>query len=289
MRPGRAGIVGPAGRLAGALAMVAALMLGSNAPDATAAEPPDPPILEEVTVLPPAAVSYTFAKGGTKPVDGLRMNVYRDGRFRVAVNTPTGNVTDAKVTTIQLPAVFEPNTRYCIGLLAYVGTGNNASSTFSQESERLCFTMPPQEVSRPAPEPAPSPTKPDLMVTRVSGPTQAFDGTTAVYEIVLANDGTAADGTAQITLNAVDGLDPVEMAETPDGFTCEPHPLGGFSCTGSLGGVEDPIQTRVAIFKLQVRGNGSGAASVYGIANHDGALDEMTGDNNVMLRSVTVE
>ena len=48
---------------------------------------------------------------------------------------------------------------------------------------------------------------------------------------------------------------------TEHGVPYEIHPLGGFSCTGSLGGVDDPIQTRVAIFKVQVRANAKGSAS----------------------------
>lgn len=165
---------------------------------------------------------------------------------------------------------------------AYVGDGTDASSVFSAEGNRLCVGTPRASL------PSAPPTKPDLAVTRVTGPTQVSDGVTAVYDIVLANEGTAAKGTAQVTINALGSLELVEMVETAGEFDCG---LGesGFSCTGSLGGVENPFQERVAIFKVQVRGNGSGSATVSGSANHDGSLDEMTGDNNRKLLTVAVK
>jgi hypothetical protein len=129
------------------------------------------------------------------------------------------------------------------------------------------------------------------MVTRVSGPTTVNDqaGTAPVYDAVLANDGTPAHGTAQLQISFAGKLAAKEMVETPNGFTCEPNDYG-FACVGSLGGIDDAIQTRVAIFKAAARATGgAGDAWVIGSANHDRALDEMTVDNNLKLLDVTVE
>ena len=78
------------------------------------------------------------------------------------------------------------------------------------------------------------------------------------------------------------------MVDVPAGFTCD---LGqyGYSCLGSLGGVNDPIDSRGARFLVEVQGNGPGSASVYGSANHDRSLDEMSLDNNLQLLSVTIQ
>ena len=295
MRTTRHRVFGTTGRRAGALLAAAVLALGIGASGGSAAEPPPPPDLESVEVIPPAGIKFTVLTSSTEPIDGIRLNVYQNGAFRRAFNTPLEGMTHITVTIFQRPDVFRPNTRYCVGLLAYVGTGDNNSSTFSEESQRRCFTMPvgAGNAGAPAPAPAPPPpTKPDLAVTRVSGPTELFNGTAAVYEVVLANDGAAATGTAQITIYAAGGLDAEEMVEIPAGFTCEDDPIG-FSCTGSLGGVDDPIQTQVAIFKVRMRGVTPGPASVEGRANNDGSLDEMSEPSaqwpNVQRSRVTVK
>jgi hypothetical protein len=139
-----------------------------------------------------------------------------------------------------------------------------------------------------APAPAPKPTKPDLQVTRVSGPTALFDGMTAVYEVALWNDGTPATGTAQILLGFLGSMEAWEMVNTPAGFTCNRGGTG-FTCTGSLGGVDDPVQTRSAVFTVQGHAKAKGAGGVYGSANHDRTLDEVTVDNNLKKLDVTVK
>ncbi len=53
--------------------------------------------------------------------------------------------------------------------------------------------------------------------------------------------------------------------------------------------MEDAVRECVGVFRVQVRGNGSGPGSVLGSANPDGSLDEMTGDNNLKLLAVTVK
>lgn len=140
----------------------------------------------------------------------------------------------------------------------------------------------------PKPAPPPKPTKPDLQVTRVSGPTTLFDGQTATYEVALWNDGTPARGTAQLLLGFLGSLEAWQMVDTPAGFTCQASGPG-FSCIGSLGGVDDPILTRSAVFKVQGHAKAKGAGSVYGSANHDRALDEITVDNNLKKLDITVK
>ena len=58
-------------------------------------------------------------------------------------------------------------------------------------------------------------------------------------------------------------------------------------CTGSLGGQDDPEHG--ASFIVQARGNGPGKAAIYGSANHDRSLDEVTVDNNLKLVDITVQ
>jgi len=139
----------------------------------------------------------------------------------------------------------------------------------------------------PTPEPTPRPAKPDLVLTRLTGPAQVFDGTTAVYEVVIWNDGTFANGTVQLVLNFRGAMEAAAMAETPAGFSCEPE--RGFTCTGSLGGFDSPVQERGAVFKVQGRGTTKGSGTVVASLNHDRALDEITVDNNLKTLDVTVK
>jgi hypothetical protein len=139
----------------------------------------------------------------------------------------------------------------------------------------------------PTPAPAPKPDKPDLVLTRLTGPAQVFDGTTAVYEVAIWNDGTFADGTVQLVLNFLGTMQAAAMVETPAGFTCEPE--RGFTCTGSLGGFDSPVQDRGAVFRVQGRGTDKGSGTVVASLNHDRALDEITVDNNLKLLDVTVK
>jgi hypothetical protein len=147
---------------------------------------------------------------------------------------------------------------------------------------------PPPPAPPPPPPPPPPPSKPDLMVTRVSGPPTLADGDTAVYEIVLWNDGTPAKDTAQIQISALGPITLDSMVQLPDGFTCDTNDFG-VACVGSLGGLDDPTLLRGATFKMQVRGNGTGKATLIGSANHDRALDEMTVDNNMKMFDMTVQ
>jgi hypothetical protein len=129
--------------------------------------------------------------------------------------------------------------------------------------------------------------KPDLMVTRVTGPASLDDGATAVYEVVLWNEGAPAKNTAQLLIGFMGPLEPGDLVSTPDGFSCELGNLG-YSCKGSLGGQDDPMLSRGAAFQVQARGNGAGKGAVYGSANHDRSLDEVSVDDNLKLLDVTV-
>lgn len=177
-----------------------------------------------------------------------------------------------------------------------VGTYGSFKLTEGQRAllrARVAELKPPPPPQAPpeapkAPPPAPKPTKPDLQVTRVSGPTTLFDGMTADYEVVLWNDGTRATGTAQILLGFLGSIEAWDMMDTPAGFTCNRGGTG-FTCAGSLGGVDDAVQSRSAVFKVRGHANAKGAGSVYGSANHDRTLDEITVDNNLKKLDVTVK
>lgn len=151
----------------------------------------------------------------------------------------------------------------------------------------------PNPVPKPAPKPAPPPppTKPDLAITRLFGPTEVFDGVTARYEVALWNYGTPADKTAQVQINLAGALELVEIVQTgvnPNKFTCQPNEFGT-SCTGSLGGEGDPVQTQGTGFTVVARGKGAGKAVVLASADHFATLDEMSEENNVEQLEVTVK
>jgi hypothetical protein len=289
-------------RLVGALRwrasrmFAAGLVLAVGAHGALAVEPPEPPTLSEVKPLDANTLDFTWSESGQQPIDGIRFNFYQSGNLAFIVDYPTGDKKSERLAAARFPDL-KPKTRYCLGLKAYIGSGNNDDRTFSDESERQCFTS--KEANAPtgtssgappadAPPKPEAPTNPDLAVTRLTGPTTVFDGATAIYQVALWNDGAPAKGTAQVQIGLMGAIEPVRVVDPPNGFTCD---LGefGFSCTGSLGGVDDPVQTRGAVFRVQVRGNGTGSGTVIGSANHDRALDEVTVDNNLKLFEVVVK
>jgi hypothetical protein len=148
--------------------------------------------------------------------------------------------------------------------------------------------MPGGSSAKPAPAPAPAPAKPDLSITRLSGPTKLAVGETAEYEVAIWNDGAPAkDFLVQIGRGA-----PLQLAEVDEasnqGFTCQAN-INGFGCTGSLGGEDGPMAARSAVFKVQAMGMVRGTASLVASANHSRTIEEETIDNNLELLEVTVE
>lgn len=300
LRPPRAGL-----RAAGAL-MVALLAGFASAAPALAQLILPPPQQGELTDDGKgyATIHWRGLTGQNRLPDGRTVPRRPDG-YRITVSL---QATDEVVATLTIRHPDAENTtrgaslfprgtfleqRYCVTIQSFVGTGRDDGSTLSLPSQRRCAgTMPvmapPPIQSRPANNvPTPGrPTTTDLAVTRISGPKELFDGTTGVYEVVLWNDGLPAEGTAQIQIGAI-GLEPESMILVPEGFECD---LGqfGFVCLGSLGGIDDPMIDRGAIFQAQFQATKTGPAKIVGSANHDRSLDEAKSDNDMMLFDVTV-
>jgi hypothetical protein len=284
------------------------LVLAGGAPVALALNPPPPPVIKsledaggghtEVTFNWPGAMKQPIKPAGRW---GVGYDVYIEQTSELVSHFTTGPYDGPiygydKIVGVNMITVFAVHggldeTRYCYKLRAYVGDGTDAGSVFSDQSKPKCIGTQKDLIVTPGeplpPTGPPPPTKPDLSVTKVSGPSTVADGATAVYEIVLWNDGTPAKGTAQIQISALGPLTLDSMIQMPDGFTCDTNDFG-VACVGSLGGLNDPMISRGATFKMQVRGNGTGKATVMGSANHDRALDEMTVDNNMKMLDVTV-
>src|SRR5436190_13553646 len=127
----------------GITALTAACLMLWTALRAAAAEtPPQPPIMHELMALSPSAFYVRWSdRLGEGPADGLRATVYQNERLVLSVNL--GNQPAAGSAEIDDPnAILQPSTRYCVGLRAYLGSGTNDSSTFSDESNRFCTTTP---------------------------------------------------------------------------------------------------------------------------------------------------
>jgi hypothetical protein len=300
----------------GALLAAAGLVFAAGAPIAVAADALPPPTIMSIEERSDGGVrivwrmneNHTGPNGtgyglGAPGPWGYAFNVYIEQTGEkihteaIKPRTPNQFTTEPFSMNVSPAEFFENHgttkeTRYCITMQSYVGDGFYASSQYSAETKRTCVGTQSVLIVTPG-EPLPSsapppPTKPDLMVTRVTGPTTVSDGDTPVYEIVLWNDGTPAKGTAQIQIEALGPLALDSMVQLPDGFTCDTNDFG-VACVGSLGGLNDPTASRGVTFKMQMRANGTGKAAVIGDANHDRALDEMTVDNNMKTLDVTVK
>jgi hypothetical protein len=293
------------GRRAGLLLAVG-LVIGGATPDVSALTPPPPPEIRDLEDRGGGRLDIDLRWSGTKdpPVKtagpwGVRFNISIEQtgeRVGVLHSKPfeDGEIQSVRLVTLDMYPVFNAHgsldeTRYCIRVQSYLGDGTDAGSTFSDESRRKCIGTQKILIVTPAePLPPPPPPKPDLVVTRVTGPKSLAANTTATYEIGLWNDGGPARDTAQIQISLLGPIEPVEVAEMTNGsFTCGQNEFG-FVCKGSLGGTDAPLGTRGALFRAKVRGTGSGSAAVSGSANHDRALDETTVDNNMQLIEVSV-
>jgi hypothetical protein len=290
-----------------------ALVLASSAPAALAVNPPPPPEIIEIQEHDgKVTVYWKWRSAKNQPIKtdgpwGVRLNVYieQTNEFISYWVTKPSNLGEISAVfgsntvdglTRETHEFFQGHgstdeTRYCVAALSYVGDGTKTGSVFSAEGKRKCIGTQSVLIVTPGeplpPSGPPPPTKPDLVVTRVSGPPTVSDGDTAVYEIVLWNDGTPAQGTAQIQISALGPLTLDSMVQLPDGFSCDTNDFG-VACVGSLGGVDDPMTSRGVTFKMQVRGNGTGKAALVGSANHDRALDEITVDNNLKSFDINV-
>jgi hypothetical protein len=295
-------------RVLGAVRPIASVLLAIGLtltgmlPVSAAAAPP-PPTLDGVEVVPPAGVDYQYTMEGDAPFNGIRANVYQDGKFKVAFNQDVGGKRAAIIHTGQRRDIFKSNTRYCIGLLAYVGGGANSNSTFSEESERKCFTVPPyaDEIGpspkpssggapKPAePAPKPEPPKPDVAATRVSGPKELAIGETAEYEVAIFSEGSAITDQALLQINGAGSIQISEVTEASgNGITCQANALG-WGCFGSLGGSDGPMAARSALFKVQVLAMGDGPAVLLASANHNRTFEESNEENNVKMLEIAVQ
>jgi len=257
------------------------LMLSTNIRSAAAESEPRPPILHEFIALSPSSFYVRRSDHlGEGPADGLWANVYQNERLALVVNL--GNQPAAGSTEIDDPnGILQPSTRYCVGLLAYVGSGTSDSSTFSDESNRFCTTTPaapsvkviprvpiPTEVTPPA---APPDLALEAIRGREEGEWSGVKETTPTYLIALRNDGADALGTVVVEI-ATSGV--LSLAGKPVGTgQCQPALTGGTLRSGQS--TSSPI-----VVSPSRPGFGYIQASI-GIRS--GPADRDTSDNSQML------
>jgi CARDB len=200
MKPIQTRSIGTMGRLAGALLAVAVLALGVGGRGATAADPPAPPIIGSVEAPDATTLNIRWTNSGPVPTveHGVRINIYQGGKLISIIPVPgTPGVAAPEGRAVN---GVSPDTRYCIGLLAYIGTGDNATSTFSEESETRCVTTPPLPTA-------------DLQVAQLPTVEQAggvagcLAGTANNVRVVISNagDGGAAAFTMQLIVDQQPG------------------------------------------------------------------------------------
>jgi hypothetical protein len=131
--------------------------------------------------------------------------------------------------------------------------------------------------------------RPDLVATRVSGPTTLSAGQTGAYEAAIWNDGAATKG-FEVVLGFTGALRPYRLVQTPAGFACsEDKANNGYRCTGPLGGENDPEGTRGAVFQFQGSAGAAGPASAFVSLNPSHNPAERDYDNNQKALNVTVK
>jgi hypothetical protein len=252
-------------RIAGALVVAAALLAGAGVDRADAATPSVPRLTAVQTgpsVSTPLLVRWA---PGSSDTNGYRVNLYK---YKNDVLLTWFSLAQSYVATgaYDLPDLpnfsLTPNTRYCVGLQATAGVGQNVTN--SKESNRLCATTPP-----PAP---------DLTVMRITGQAQLVVGESSVYEVVLSNHGGATTNGTSLSLTSVfgqAGMELVGMETVPAGFLCTRTNILGeeLTCTGPLAGTESHVSERVAIFRVRVRGADRGTGELTAVVITNGIND----------------
>jgi hypothetical protein len=245
------------GRLAVALMVAACLALGAGVQGATAVVPPHPPTLLDFYADTPTEVSIKWTNHDHARSDGIRVDLYQND-----VSVVAWVLRDAPGfgTTRFSDGGLQPDTGYCLGLRAYSGSGEDAFSSFSAESERLCTTTPASEGFVPGPV--------DLLLENIRGREELTvpAGATIAYLIVFRNLGNDAIGSVVVDI-ATSGVLTLSADQTlvrpgweASGFTCGSTPptgaaTAGLRCTG--GTLKRGQSTDPAIL-VQVTGPGFG-------------------------------
>src|SRR5215217_3294248 len=190
-------------RATAALLSVAGLLAGIGVHGAAAAPAAlSAPRLRSVEAISATSVVVHWEDTAATE-DGFRISFYVNGAYggRIIKYTPVegkGGLGSFEVYALQ------PNTRYCMGVRAYIGTGEGGSA-FSDESAQHCET---------------TWALPDLTVTRITGQPRLLAGESSVYEVVVANLGGATAKGLFLNLRAGDDLELVGMQNVPAGFEC---------------------------------------------------------------------
>jgi hypothetical protein len=283
-----------------AVLMAACLLLSTALRAAAAETEPQPPLIRELTMLSPSLFYIRWSsRSGGGPADGLWANLYQNERVVLAVNL--GNQPAAGSAEIDDPnGILQPSTRYCVGLLAYVGSGASDGSTFSDESNRFCTTTPAAPSVKVIPH-APIPTEvmpptssPDLALEAIRGREERewadVNETTPTYLIALRNDGADALGTVVVEIATSGALTLAELTSAAregwatDGFTCTATTPSGRANTGlrCTGGTLRSGQSTSSPIVVNPSRPGFGYIHAS-IGIRSGPADRDTSDNSQML------
>ena len=281
------------------------LLLGVGGRGASAEEDrPDPPNLYAVEVSrdKPTALRFrgyvhidnrvirrfeNLPPGGRKEY-GVRVNIYQ-GEELVRITNLSGIDGDLDLTFgDERPdddAPFLPSTQYCVGLVTFLGPGDNDNSLLSDESERLCATT----------LALLNPPRPDLAVAAIRGREDLewanVRGNTPAYLVVLNNNGEGdADGNVVVDIatsgvvTLAEQLPVVRQGWEANGFTCVPTTPGGGANAGlrcSGGTLKEGQRINPAVM-VRVTRPGYGAIHVQvGVASGPGDVDRQ--DNGFAL------
>jgi hypothetical protein len=217
--------------------------------------------------------------------------------YRASGLQGTGSIGTYEVTSLQ------ESTYYCVRVDALLPR-DDIGVPSTGLSDSLCATTQAVHLARPiqtrADDPGlcvacpggqlkPAPTLPDLAVTdiRPVASSQVSAGTTASFEVVVANTGAKLPGPVQVQLQVSGSVAFYSLTQVPSGFTCsDANPV---ICVGPLGGYGDaPISTAV-IFGVQVHADKTGLGSLSAAADPNSLIQESDETNNAKTLPITVK
>ncbi len=269
--------------------LLAPLLLLASAPRGVdAQEPPPTPIL--VAVEPELTrdsngddqvkLRIRWEVVGER-VNGLQLLVYDASgayMFTAFESLPTGELLDVAGVHDLATASLKPNTRYCIGLKAWVGR-DASKAVYSEESAHECVTV----VGRP-----------NLGVSEIRGK-EDLDWATPnsrnpVYILMLRNDGGDATDRVVVEIKTsgvvtlADQLPILVQGWESQGFTCERTAVSGGANAGMLctGGTLKHGQDFNPGILTRVTGRGFGHVHVV-VNVTRGRGDSDFGDNSLTL------
>ena len=287
-----------AARLAAGVLTAAGLLVGGRAGIAAADTPTfKTPQIIAVTAADSHSITVTWQD--TNPSEDRVYVAYAEGRIDANGDGPGGHVDivapPPRIAHVPLGTGthtvqnLKAGISYCVRVKSQKANDNNVPQ--SAWSEPVCARTPlPIDVkSTPAGgEHAADLLRPALGVSRISGPTELYQGAQQVYEFVVFNEGYGDAQNVAVSFGFTGTLQGVQLVQEASGFTCTQQ-QDTWTCTGTLKGTSDGQPAHSASFLARGWAAAKGTGTTFATINADHRLTEVNYGDDSKAVAVTVK